>query len=123
MTFLLIYSIPDLIPILSLSESMRCQHHGNTNSLIMNTGMELTEEGINSVTPDIGSHDILTIRMEVYPPADREAQDIGLVSLQVTSSGDSELQTDSSFTVHRTFGILAETISDSDEGIWGRLGQ
>ena len=59
------------------------------------TGMELTEEGINSVTPDIGSHDILTIRMEVYPPADREAQDIGLVSLQVTSSGDSELQTDS----------------------------
>ena len=83
------------------------------------TGMELTEEGINSVTPDIGSHDILTIRMEVYPPTDREAQDIGLVSLQITSSGDSELQTDSSFTVHRTFGILAETISDSDGGVLG----
>ena len=86
------------------------------------TGMELTEEGINSVTPDIGSHDILTIRMEVYPPTDREAQDIGLVSLQVTSSGDSELQTDSSFTVHRTFGILAETISDSDGGDLGTVG-
>ena len=86
------------------------------------TGMELTEEGINSVTPDIGSHDILTIRMEVYPPTDREAQDIGLVSLQITSSGDSELQTDSSFTVHRTFGILAETISDSDGGVLGTVG-
>ena len=84
--------------------------------------MELTEEGINSVTPDIGSHDILTIRMEVYPPTDREAQDIGLVSLQITSSGDSELQTDSSFTVHRTFGILAETISDSDGGVLGTVG-
>ena len=43
------------------------------------TGMELTEEGINSVTPDIGSHDILSIRMEVYPPTDREAQDIGFI--------------------------------------------
>ena len=86
------------------------------------TGMELTEEGINSVTPDIGSHDILSIRMEVYPPTDREAQDIGLVSLDITSSGDSELQTESSFTVHRTFGILAEVISDSDGGTLGTVG-
>ncbi len=86
------------------------------------TGMELTEEGINSVTPDIGSHDILSIRMEVYPPTDREAQDIGLVSLDITSSGDSELQTESSFTVHRTFGILAEVISDSDGGVLGTVG-
>ena len=86
------------------------------------TGMELTEEGINSVTPDIGSHDILTIRMEVYPPTDREAQDIGLVSLDITSSGDSNLQTESSFTVHRTFGILAEVISDSDGGDLGTVG-
>jgi hypothetical protein len=86
------------------------------------TGMELSEEGINSVTPDIGSHDILTVRMEVYPPLEREAQDIGLVSLQITSEGDSELQTDSSFTVHRTFGILAEVISDSDGGTLGSVG-
>ena len=86
------------------------------------TGMELTEEGINSVTPDIGSHDILTVRMEVYPPTDREAQDIGLVSLDITSSGDSNLQTESSFTVHRTFGILAEVISDSDGGDLGTVG-
>ena len=86
------------------------------------TGMELTEEGINSVTPDIGSHDILTVRMEIYPPTDREAQDIGLVSLDITSSGDSNLETESSFTVHRTFGILAEVISDSDGGDLGTVG-
>ena len=86
------------------------------------TGMELAEEGINSLTPDIGSHDILTIRMEIYPPIERDAQDIGLVSLQITSSGDSDLKTDSSFTVHRTFGILAEPISDSDGGALGNVG-
>jgi hypothetical protein len=33
------------------------------------TGLELTEEGINSVTPSIGSHDILTVRMDLFPPA------------------------------------------------------
>ena len=60
--------------------------------------------------------------MEVYPPTDREAQDIGLVSLDITSSGDSNLQTESSFTVHRTFGILAEVISDSDGGDLGTVG-
>ena len=86
------------------------------------TGLELNEEGINSITPDIGSGDVLTIIMEVYPPTDREAQDIGLMSLDITSSGDSELETESSFTVHRTFGILAEVISDSDGGDLGTVG-
>ena len=86
------------------------------------TGMELTEEGINSVTPDIGSGDILTIRMEIYPPIDRNAQDIGMVSFDTTSSGDSNLQTESRFTVHRTFGILAEVISDGDGGDLGTVG-
>ena len=86
------------------------------------TGMELIEEGINSVTPDIGSGDVLTIRMEIYPPVDRDAQDIGMVSFDTTSSGDSNLQTESKFTVHRTFGILAEVISDSDGGDLGTVG-
>ena len=85
------------------------------------TGLELTEEGINSVTPSIRSHDILTVRMDLFPPAEREAEDIGLVSLQITSAGESELRTDVSFTVHRTFGILAEVISDSDAGELGRV--
>lgn len=85
------------------------------------TGLELTEQGISSITPSIGSHDILTIRMDLFPPAEREAEDIGLVSLQVTSSGESELRTDVGFTVHRTFGILAEVISDSDAGELGRV--
>ena len=78
------------------------------------TGLELVEEGIYSTTPDIGSTQILTIMMEVYPPADRDGVDIGLFKLSVTSKEDSELRTDIAFTVHRTFGILVEVISDSD---------
>jgi hypothetical protein len=78
------------------------------------TGMDLVEEGIYSITPDIGSTQILTIRMEVYPPADRDGVDIGLFELSVVSKEDSELRTDVAFTVHRTFGILVEVISDSD---------
>ena len=88
------------------------------------TGLELVEEGIYSLTPDIGSTQILTIRMEVYPPADRDGVDIGLFKLSVTSKEDSELRTDVSFTVHRTFGILVEVISDSDgTGEGNPLGQ
>jgi hypothetical protein len=79
-----------------------------------NTGMELVEQGIYAITPDIGSTQILTVRMEVYPPVDRESADIGLFSIAVTSQEDSDLRTDVSFTVHRTFGILVEVISDSD---------
>ena len=78
------------------------------------TGFELVEEGIHHITPDIGSTQIITIRMEVYPPADRDGVDIGLFELAVASKEDSELRTDVAFTVHRTFGILVEVISDSD---------
>ncbi len=78
------------------------------------TGMDLVEEGIYSITPGIGSTQILTIRMEVYPPADRDGVDIGLFRLSVVSNEDSELRTDVAFTVHRTFGILVEVLSDSD---------
>ncbi len=86
------------------------------------TGLELAEEGIYSVTPDIGSHQILTVRMEVFPPSERDAQDIGLVTVSVASQGDSELSTAVSFTVHRTFGVLVEVTADSDSGTLGNVG-
>ena len=49
--------------------------------------------------------------MDIFPPAEREAEDIGLVSLQITSAGESELRTDVSFTVLE-HSILAEVITD-----------
>jgi hypothetical protein len=86
------------------------------------TGAELIEEGIYSLTPDIGSNQILTVRMEVFPPSERDAQDIGLVQFSVSSTSDGELKTDVAFTVHRTFGILVEVIADSDGGVLGNVG-
>lgn len=86
------------------------------------TGMELSEEGIYSLTPDIGSNQILTVRMDVFPPSERDAQDIGMVGFSVSSTSDTELSTDIAFTVHRTFGILVEVIADSDGGTLGTVG-
>ena len=88
------------------------------------TDAELVNEGINALTPSIPSHELLTIVMRVYPPdpSDRDAPNFGLIELKVTSSGDSELVSETSFTVHRTFGILAEVIADSDAGDLGVVG-
>ena len=71
------------------------------------TGMELIEEGINSVTQTLVQVMFLTLEWKSIPSC-RDAQDIGMVSFDTTSSGDSNLQTESKFTVHRTFGILVK---------------
>ena len=86
------------------------------------TGLELAEEGIHSLTPEIGSHQIMIVRMEVYPPSDREAQDIGLISMTISSAGETDLETEIGFTVHRTFGVLVEVIADSDSGTLAHVG-
>ena len=86
------------------------------------TGDELEDEGIYSVIPDIGSHKTMIIRMEVYPPSDRESQDIGLVKMKISSSGEADLETEIGFTVHRTFGVLVEVIADSDSGTLAHVG-
>jgi hypothetical protein len=78
------------------------------------TGAELVTEGIHAITPDIGSHEILDVVMKIYPPSSRDDVDIGLVSVRCSSVGDSDKNSLVAFTVHRTFGILAEVISDSD---------
>ena len=92
--------------------------------LINGTGAELTEQGIDSLTPTVGQGGILMIRVEVYPPIERDAVDIGLLRFSVTSDGSTEetLSTSVGWTVHRTFGILAEVISDSDAGLLGTVG-
>jgi hypothetical protein len=86
------------------------------------TGQELVTEGIHAITPDIGSHEILTLVMKIYPPSSRDDADVGLVTIRCSSTGDAELNTITSFTIHRTFGILAEVISDSDGGDPGIVG-
>lgn len=86
------------------------------------TGTELTTEGPYAITPDIGSHETLALMLKIYPPTNREDVDIGLFTIVCYSAGDDQLSSTVSFTVHRTFGILAEVISDSDGQEIGSVG-
>ena len=86
------------------------------------TGSELETEGPYSVTPDIGSHETLTLILKIYPPTNRDDVDIGLFTIICFSTGDDQMSSVVSFTVHRTFGILAEVISDSDGQDIGSVG-
>jgi uncharacterized membrane protein len=82
----------------------------------------LINEGIYVVTPDIGSHEILSLVMKIYPPTSRDDVDIGMVSINCFSVGNDTMSSMASFTVHRTFGILAEVIADSDGQEIGSVG-
>ena len=92
--------------------------------IINGTGTELTEQGIDALTPLIGQGEKLVLKVEVYPPFERDAVDIGLIRLSVTSdsSVDEVFSTPVAWTIHRTFGIVGEVISDSDGGTLGQIG-
>ena len=91
--------------------------------LVNGTGSELVEQGIDALTPIIGQGEKLIIKVEAYPPSDREADDISLVRLSVTSdNSDESFTTPVAWTVHRTYGIVGEVISDSDGGVLGQIG-
>lgn len=85
------------------------------------TGAELTTEGIHAITPEVSSHGILSLVVKIYPPSSRDDLDIGLVTIRCASTGDSALNSVISFTVHRTFGILAQVLQDSDGQEIGRV--
>ena len=86
------------------------------------TGTELTTEGPYAITPDIGSHETLSLMLKIYPPTEREDVDIGLFTIICFSAGDDDLSSVVSFTVHRTFGILAQVTADSDGQDIGSVG-
>ena len=91
--------------------------------LVNGTGSELVEQGIDALTPIIGQGEKLIVKVEAYPPSDREADDISLVRLSVTSdNSDESFTTPVAWTVHRTYGIVGEVISDSDGGVLGQIG-
>jgi len=86
------------------------------------TGSELTTEGPYAITPDIGSHETMSLILKIYPPTNRDDVDIGMFTIICFSAGDDEMSSMVSFTVHRTFGILAEVKSDSDGQEIGSVG-
>ena len=59
-------------------------------------------------------HSTQILRFNVKPSTDREDPDIGMVEVEVVSSGNASLRTTVEFTIQRTFGIRAEVSQDCD---------
>ena len=64
--------------------------------------------------PSLERHSTQVLRFNVKPSADREDPDIGMLELEVISTGNASLRTTVEFTVQRTFGIRAEVSQDCD---------
>lgn len=86
------------------------------------TNSELNKQQGAWVTNSIGSHSVETFMVEVYPPAGRDGEDLGVLEIEVSSSGDSELSSTVSITLHRTFGVYAEVVYDPFGSPDGHIG-
>ncbi len=64
--------------------------------------------------PSLERHSTQVLRFNVKPSADREDPDIGMLELEVISTGNASLRTTVEFTIQRTFGIRAEVSQDCD---------
>lgn len=64
--------------------------------------------------PPLERHSTQVLRFNVKPSADREDPDIGMIEIEVISSGNASLRTTVEFTIQRTFGIRAEVSQDCD---------
>ena len=64
--------------------------------------------------PPLERHSTQILRFNVKPSTDREDPDIGMIEIEVISSGNASLRTTVEFTIQRTFGIRAEVSQDCD---------
>ena len=64
--------------------------------------------------PPLERHSTQILRFNVKPSTDREDPDIGMIEVEVVSSGNASLRTTAEFTIQRTFGIRAEVSQDCD---------
>ena len=78
------------------------------------TGEAIVKEQGSFPSGDVNSNAVETILIEVYPPIDRNAPDLGKITLEVTSASDLTLRATISFTVQRTFGVHSTVIYDCD---------
>ncbi len=86
-----------------------------------NTGESILKEQGAYPSGDVSSNAVETILVEVYPPIDREAPDLGKITLEVTSANDLTLRATISFTVQRTFGVHSTVIYDCDAAPLGHV--
>ncbi len=66
-------------------------------------------------------HDTQVLLLNIKPSNDRADDDLGLIEIEVTSSGNSSLRSTVLFTIQRTFGIRAEVTYDCDGSPLGQI--
>ena len=66
-------------------------------------------------------HDTQVLLLNIKPSNDRADEDLGLIEIEVTSSGNSSLRSTVLFTIQRTFGIRAEVTYDCDGSPLGQM--
>jgi hypothetical protein len=59
--------------------------------------------------------------LNIKPSSDREDPDIGLIEIEIVSTGNASLRTTVMFTIQRTFGIRAEVAHDCDGSPLGHI--
>ena len=80
------------------------------------TGQRILEDDGDGTfhIPPLERHSTQILRFNVKPSTDREDPDIGMIEVEVVSSGNASLRTTVEFTIQRTFGIRAEVSQDCD---------
>ena len=66
-------------------------------------------------------HATQVLLLNIKPSNDRADEDLGLIEIEVTSSGNSSLRSTVLFTIQRTFGIRAEVAYDCDGSPLGHI--
>ncbi|MDA7555750.1 hypothetical protein N8809_03800 [Euryarchaeota archaeon] len=66
-------------------------------------------------------HATQVLLLNIKPSNDRADDDLGLIEIEVTSSGNSSLRSTVMFTIQRTFGIRAEVTYDCDGSPLGQI--
>ena len=66
-------------------------------------------------------HNTQVLLLNIKPSNDRADDDVGLIEIEVTSSGNSSLRSTVLFSIQRTFGIRAEVAQDCDGSPLGQI--
>jgi hypothetical protein len=66
-------------------------------------------------------HSTQVLLLNIKPSNDRADDDVGLIEIEVTSSGNSSLRSTVLFSIQRTFGIRAEVSQDCDGSPLGQI--
>jgi hypothetical protein len=80
------------------------------------TGLRILEDDGDGTfhTAELSRHTTQILRLHVKPSSNRNDPDIGLIGLELVSTGNGTYRSQAEFTIQRTFGIRASVVQDCD---------